>query len=70
MDGRGCGNEMGYKGIGGMGSRGWGMGDGSHVRERIRRAEMRWRMMSKMLGYKGKVMSRECLGRLFKTVVE
>jgi len=46
------------------------MGDGSHVRERIRRAEMRWRMMSKMLGYKGKVMSRECLGRLFKTVVE
>jgi len=26
--------------------------------------------MLKMLGYKGKVMSRECLGRLFKTVVE
>ena len=51
----------------------WIQSDGgweSHVRERIRRAEVRWRMMLKLLGYKGKGMSRKCLGRIFKTVVE
>lgn len=51
----------------------WIQGDGgwqSHVRERIRRAEIRWRMMLKLIGNKGRGMAAKWMGRIFKAVVE
>ena len=51
----------------------WFQGDGgwsSHVRERIRIAEVRWRMMWKLMGKRGRGMVVDKLKRIYKAVVE
>ena len=51
----------------------WFQGDGewsSHVRERIRIAEIRWRMMWKLMGKRGRGLGVDKLKRLYKAVVE